>query len=173
MGATMTFIENATQKVVLFFVRVGVQLLFFALSVALLAGLMLAGLSFDEKQYPRTILASGIVATAIFLLQVLGVPVLKWASQFFKTAPLVAPVCELGTQQPRRKSFGMMCKTAIVGVATHYAAIIIGVSFGGVFGAHDDSTWTIVAWLIQQSVVTYGAWVLVDQYRESISIRDC
>ena len=128
---------------------IGIIVGIFAFS-ALLA-FVFAGLSYHSGEYLIAIAATGILATALLVVQTMDRNTFR---------PRV--------WRHRTWSVPTVWNTFIVGVAIHYSAIIIGVSFGAVFSvAENDSAWAIVAVMIQQAVLTRAAWVLVNEYRQS------
>ena len=107
--------------------------------------LVFAGLSYKEGAYLEAIIATGLLATVLLVVQTMDRNSLRLHTWKFRVA----------------------WNTLIVGVAIHYSAIIIGVSFGAVFAPGNDSNWAIVAVSVQQAVLTRAAWVLVNEYRQS------
>ena len=97
------------------------------------------------------IAATGILAMALLAW------CKRWRRNTFRTARLETSNVE------RADSCGIR---SVVGVAIHYSAIIIGVSFGAVFSVAETATAleAIVAVMIQQAVLTRAAWVLVNEY---------
>ena len=114
------------------------------------ATFVFAGVSYAAKEHLGAITATGLLATALLVVQTM----------------------DRNTFRPRTWDFRpwnwrIAWNTLIVGVAIHYSAIIIGVSFGAVFSAENDSGWAIIAVLVQQAVLTRAAWILVNEYRRS------
>lgn len=109
------------------------------------ATFVFAGVSYAAGEHLGAIIATGLLATALLVMQTM----------------------DRNTLRPQTWNWRIAWNTLIVGVAIHYSAIIIGVSFGAVFSAENDSSWAIIAVLVQQSVLTRAAWILVDEYRRS------
>lgn len=107
--------------------------------------LVFAGLSYKEGAYLEAIIATGLLATVLLVVQTMDRNSFRLHTWKFRVA----------------------WNTLIVGVAIHYSAIIIDVSFGAVFAPGNDSNWAIVAVSVQQAVLTRAAWVLVNEYRQS------
>ena len=115
-----------------------------------------AGLSYHKGEYLMAIAATGMLATLLLVVQTMD------RSTFM--IPLRDLILRLRNLQTVRTAWN----TFVVGVAIHYSAIFIGVSLGTVFSvAENDSTWAIVAVIVQQAVLTRAAWVLVNEYRQS------
>ena len=114
---------------------------------------VLAGLSYAGGNQLGAIIATGLLAMGLLVVQTMDRNAL-W-SRTWKNA--------FRPRTWKRVSWN----TLIVGVAIHYSAIIIGVSFGEVFTPANDSNWAIVAVSVQQAVLTRAAWVLVNEYRQS------
>ena len=110
-----------------------------------------AGLSYHSGEYLIAIAATGILATALLVVQTMDRNTIRpqvWSHRTWRLRTV--------------------WNTFIVGVAIHYSAIIIGVSFGAVFSVSENSSaWAIVAVMVQQAVLTRAAWVLVNEYRQS------
>ena len=104
-----------------------------------------AGLSYAEGDYLGAIVATGMLAVALLTIQTVN------RNSF-----------RIRAWNPR-----MVGRTLVVGVAIHYSAMIISVSFGAVFSAKDGSTGGTIAVLVQQAVLTGAAWILVNQFRQS------
>ena len=109
------------------------------------AAFVFAGLSYDTGDYSAAIGATGMLATALLALQM-------WRQI---------------TLRPRAWNLRIAINTIVVGVAIHYSAIIIGVSFGAVFSPNSGSIEAITAVLVQQAVLTRAAWILVNEYSRS------
>ena len=110
-----------------------------------LAAFIFAGLSFDNDDYSAAIGATGMLAIALLTVQM-------WRQITFR---------------PKTWNLRTAINTMIVGVAIHYSAIIIGVSFGAVFSPNGGSVDAITAVLVQQAVLTCAAWILVNEYSRS------
>lgn len=82
-------------------------------------------------------------------------------------ALLVVQTMDRNTFRPHSWNLRIPWNTIIVGVAIHYSAIIIGVSFGAVFSVDGNNGWAVVAVLVKQAVLTRAAWILVNEYRQS------
>lgn len=108
-----------------------------------------AGLSYSEGDHLGAIVATGMLAISLLAMQTVN----RNAFRIRAWKPRVAG------------------KTVIVGVAIHYSAMIIGVSFGAAFSAKDGSTGGIIAVLVQQAVLTGAARILVNQFRQSDAVR--
>ena len=125
---------------------------FFAMALFIyiaLATFMFAGLSYAGGNQLWAIIATGMLSAALLLLQAVVMNVFR------------RPI----TWKPR-----IAGKTAVVGVAIHYSAMIIGVSFGAAFSEKSGSIGGIIAVLIQQVVLTYASWILVNQFRQSYAV---
>lgn len=109
------------------------------------ATFVFAGVSYAAEEHLGAIIATGLLATALLVVQTM----------------------DRNTFRPRTWNWRIAWNMLIVGVAIHYSAIIIGVSFGAVFSPQKDSGWAIIAVLVQQAVLTRAAWILVDEYRRS------
>ena len=109
------------------------------------ATFVFAGVSYAAEEHLGAIIATGLLAAALLVVQTM----------------------DRNTFRPRTWNLRIAWNMLIVGVAIHYSAIIIGVSFGAVFSVENDSGWAIVAVLIQQAVLTRAAWILVNEYRRS------
>ena len=103
-----------------------------------------AGLSYAGGDQLGAIIATGMLAAALLAVQTVDRNVFRPS-----------------TWSPR-----IAGKTIVVGVAIHYSAMIIGVSFGAVFSAESGSIGGTIAVLIQQAVLTCAAWILVNQFRQ-------
>lgn len=108
-----------------------------------LAAFMFAGLSYHGGDHLAAIAATGMLATALLIVQTV----------------------DRNTFRPRTWNLPIGANTIVVGVAIHYSAIIIGVSFGAVFSPESGSTGAVIAVLAQQAVLTRAAWILVNQFR--------
>ena len=113
--------------------------------VVAVATFVFAGVAYAAEEHLGAIVATGMLATALLVVQTM----------------------DRNTFRPRTWELRITWNTLIVGVAIHYSAIIIGVSFGAVFAAESDSSWAIIAVMVQQAVLTRAAWILVDEYRRS------
>ena len=103
-----------------------------------------AGLSYAGGDQLGAIIATGMLAAALLAVQTVDRNVFR----------------------PRTWNPRIAGKTIVVGVAIHYSAMIIGVSFGAVFSAESGSIGGTIAVLIQQAVLTCAAWILVNQFRQ-------
>ena len=103
-----------------------------------------AGLSYAGGDQLGSIIATGMLAVALLAVQTVDRNVFR----------------------PRTWNPRIAGKTIVVGVAIHYSAMIIGVSFGAVFSAESGSIGGTIAVLIQQAVLTCAAWILVNQFRQ-------
>ena len=103
-----------------------------------------AGLSYAGGDQLGAIIATGMLAVALLAVQTVDRNVFR----------------------PRTWNPRIAGKTIVVGVAIHYSAMIIGVSFGAVFSAESGSIGGTIAVLIQQAVLTCAAWILVNQFRQ-------
>ena len=103
-----------------------------------------AGLSYAGGDQLGAIIATGMLAVALLAVQTVDRNVFR----------------------PRTWNPRIAGKTIVVGVAIHYSAMIIGVSFGAVFSAESGSIVGTIAVLIQQAVLTCAAWILVNQFRQ-------
>lgn len=103
-----------------------------------------AGLSYAGGDQLGAIIATGMLAVALLAVQTVDRNVFR----------------------PRTWNQRIAGKTIVVGVAIHYSAMIIGVSFGAVFSAESGSIGGTIAVLIQQAVLTCAAWILVNQFRQ-------
>lgn len=110
-----------------------------------------AGVSYASEAHLEAIIATGLLAAALLVMQTLDRDTLFRPEAW----------------NPKTWNLKRTWNTLIVGIAIHYSAIIIGVSFGAVFSAENDSGWAIIAVLVQQAVLTRAAWILVDEYRRS------
>ena len=102
-------------------------------------------------------------------------PVVRWrgpvggnhcATGMLAAALLAVQTVDRNVFRPRTWNPRIAGKTIVVGVAIHYSAMIIGVSFGAVFSAESGSIGGTIAVLIQQAVLTCAAWILVNQFRQ-------
>ena len=109
------------------------------------AAFVFAGVSYADEEHFEAIAATGLLATALLVVQTM----------------------DRNTFRPRTWNLRIAWNTLVVGVAIHYSAIIIGVSFGSVFTLENDSGWAVIAVLVQQVVLTRAAWILVNEYRRS------
>lgn len=109
-----------------------------------LATFVFAGLAYDRGDQWEAIIATGVLAATLLALQTV----------------IVNPFRPPPARKPR-----ITGKTVVVGVAIHYSAMIIGVSFGDVFSAGSGNLANIIAVLIKQAVLTYAAWILVNRFR--------
>ena len=105
-----------------------------------------AGLSYAGGDQLGAIIATGMLAVALLAVQTVDRNVFR----------------------PRTWNPRIAGKTIVVGVAIHYSAMIIGVSFGAVFSAESGSIGGTIAVLIQQAVLTCAAWILVNQFRQRL-----
>ena len=121
----------------------GIATTIFVVIVA--ATFVFAGVSYAAEEHFEAIAATGLLATALLVVQTM----------------------DRNTFRPRTWNLRVAWNTLVVGVAIHYSAIIIGVSFGAVFTLENDSGWAVIAVLVQQAVLTRAAWILVDEYRRS------
>ena len=112
--------------------------------VALIA-FVFAGLSYHGDDHLAAIAATGMLAVAL----------------------LVAQTVDRNTFRPRNWNLPIAANTIVVGVAIHYSAIIIGVSFGSVFAAESISIGATTAVMSHQAALTRAAWILVNQFRAS------
>ena len=138
--------------------------------VAATATFAFAAVSYDAEDHFLAISATGLLAASILVAQTMN-------RDLFRPRDLkswVAQTMDSDLFRPRnwksctnRKRFRTAVNTLFVGMAIHYSALIIGVSFGAVFSAESGSNGGIVAVLIQQAVLTRAAWVLVNEYRRS------
>ena len=113
--------------------------------VIVVATFVFAGVSYAAEAHLEAIVATGLLAAGLLVVQTM----------------------DRNTFRPRTWNLRIAWNTLTVGVAIHYSAIIIGVSFGAVFSAENDGSWSIIAVLVQQAVLTRAAWILVDEYRRS------
>ena len=88
------------------------------------------------------------------------------ATGMLAVALLAVQTVDRNVFRPRTWNPRIAGKTIVVGVAIHYSAMIIGVSFGAVFSAESGSIGGTIAVLIQQAVLTCAAWILVNQFRQ-------
>ena len=140
-------IKTAAMRVLEFIKAVAIGL--FA-SVALIA-FVFAGVSYESGDLLIAIVTTGVLATALLVVQTTNRNTLQ---------PRTWP-------RPRYWILRIPWNTLIVGVAIHYSAIIIGVSFGAVFSVEGNDGWAVVAVLVKQAVLTRAAWILVNEYRQS------
>lgn len=147
LGLDKASIKKVATEMIAPAVKVIVELIAFVVGVFVLALLMWAGLAFHWKDYLGAMLAAGIVAIVFTVVQMV--------------------IWKLTTRVTQRNSIGKKFNNFIVCVALHYAAIMVGVSFGGVLATDNNSPWGFVVWLIQQTVLSYVACVLAAEYRKS------
>lgn len=112
-----------------------------------LAAFVFAGVSYESGEHLIAIVTTGLLAMALLVVQTM----------------------DRNTLRPRTWRLRIPWNTIIVGVAIHYSAIIIGVSFGAVFSVDGNNGWAVVAVLVKQAVLTRAAWILVNEYRQSNS----
>ena len=125
-------------------IRIAERLLFVMPFVLIaLAAFMFAGLSYYGGDYLAAIATTGMLALALLIVQTV----------------------DRNTFRPRTWNLPIAANTVVVGVAIHYSAIIIGVSFGAVFSPESGSIGAVIAVLAQQVVLTRAAWILVNQFR--------
>ena len=131
-----------------------------ALAWGLVAGVYLAVLIFADASFNEAltwagILATGGLSTVLLVAQVGGWDIFQpktWARKIKCSKPQTAAA------------------TLVVGIATHYAAIMFGVSSATVFSIENENIWSIVAVGIQQIVLTSASWLLVNAYRRSNAV---
>lgn len=116
-----------------------------------LAIFILAGLSYASGDHLSTIVATAVLAMALLVIQT------RDRNTFWSLTWL----------RPSTWLRRIVLNTLTVGVAIHYSALIIGVSFGAVFSEEETSAWAMVAVLVKQAVLTRAAWILVNEYRKS------
>ena len=116
-----------------------------------LTAFIFAGISYASGDRLTAIVTTGALATALLVVQTRDRNTL-WS---------------LAWLRPSTWFRRIVLNTLIVGVAIHYSALIIGVSFGAVFLEEGTSFWAIVAVLAKQAVLTRAAWILVNEYRKS------
>lgn len=102
------------------------------------------GMQYEKKEFLQAIAGAGSIALALTILQYLASP-----------------------RAGRRKDLVTFWHILVIGVATHYSAIMIGVSFGSLISSRNGIDWNAVAVLIQQFVLNYAAWVLFNQYLQT------
>ena len=130
-------------------------------SVAL-AAFIFAGVSYASGENLRAIATTGVLAMALLVVQTMDRNTLRPRAWPRLRDWLRLPIWLRSHASILRIAWN----TLIVGVAIHYSAIIIGVSFGTVFSA-EGNVWEILAVLVKQAVLTRAAWVLVNEYRQS------
>ena len=125
-------------------IRAAARLLFVvSFAYTALIAFMFAGLSYHGGDHLAAIAATGMLAVALLIVQ----------------------TTDRNTFRPRTWNLPIAANTIVVGVAIHYSAIIIGVSFGAVFATESGSIGAIIAVMAQQAVLTRAAWILVNQFR--------
>ena len=110
-----------------------------------LAAFVFAGVSYASGEHLRAIATTGLIAMALLVVQTM----------------------DRSTFRPSTWTLRIPWNTLFVGVAIHYSAIIIGVSFGAVFSVEGNNVWAMAAVLVKQAVLTRAAWILVNEYRKS------
>lgn len=121
------------------------------LAYVALVAFVFAGVSYESGDHLIAIVTTGVLAAALLVVQTTDRNTFR---------PSTWP-------RPRDWILRIPWNTLIVGVAIHYSAIIIGVSFGAVFSDEGNDGWAIVAVLVKQAVLTRAAWILVNEYRKS------
>ena len=127
------------------------------LAVVIAAVVIFASISYDEEQYWKAIVSTGFVSALLLAVQTVGATTWQLHTWNLKTG----------------------FQTIIVGLATHYSALAIGVSFGNVYvqetsiadKCNNDGN---LAWfgpdmfavLAMQLVLTGAAFILVHQFRQ-------
>lgn len=101
---------------------------------------------------------------------------LLWAiitTGMLSVALLVIQTANRNVFRSRTWNTWVVGKTAVVGVSIYCSAMNIGVSsYGDVFSAaSDNNVGGMIAVLIQQAVLTCGAWILVKQFIQSDTVR--
>lgn len=114
-----------------------------------------AAVSYDAEDHLLAISATGLLAASILVAQTMD-------RNLFRPRNLKSWI--------NRKRFRTAVNTLFVGMAIHYSALIIDVSFGSAFSAESGSNGGIAAVLIQQAVLTRAAWILVNEYRRSNTV---
>lgn len=121
----------------------------------LLAWIMLvlfffAGISYGEKQYWVAIVSMGAISIILLAVQTASTNTLKPGTWNWRTA----------------------IPTSVVGLATHYSALVIGVSFvGASYRQEINFTWDIIAVLVVQGVLTSAACILVNRFRQRDAVQ--
>ena len=127
------------------------------LAVVIAAVFVFASISYDEGQYWKAIVLTGFVSALLLVVQTVGATTWQLRTWNLKTG----------------------FQTIIVGLATHYSALAIGVSFGNVYvqetsiadKCNNDGN---LAWfgpdmfavMAMQVVLTGAAFILVHQFRQ-------
>ena len=127
------------------------------LAVVIAAVVVFASISYDEEQYWEAIVSTGFVSALLLVAQTVGATTWQLRTWNLKTG----------------------FQTIIVGLATHYSALAIGVSFGNVYvqetsiadKCNNDGN---LAWfgpdmfavMAMQVVLTGAAFILVHQFRQ-------
>ena len=114
-----------------------------------------AGVSYDEKRYLAAIVTTGLLSAGLLAAQTF---VLAWQT----VGKNIWKPC---TWKPRTWNLRATFQTIVVGLATHYSALVIGVSFGGVYSQEGNIAWDLAAVLVMQAVLTYAACILVNRFR--------
>lgn len=127
-----------------------------AMAIGLLASVAVAAFVFAGESYESRDRLSAIVTTGLLAMALLVVQTTDWKTLHPRA-----------WHWPRDWNLRRALKTLIVGVAIHYSAMIIGVSFGAVFSEEGTSVWPMVAVLVKQTILTGAAWILVNEYRKS------
>ena len=119
------------------------------LAGVLLAVFVFAGVSYDEKQYLEAIVSTAVISVILLAVQTVN----------------------KNTFHPHTWNLWTTFLTIIVGLATHYSALVIGVSFGGVYSQDSSIAWDLTALLVMQTVLTSAAYILVGQFQRSNAAR--
>lgn len=125
-----------------------------ALAWGSFAGLYVAVLIFVGESWIKTpswpaILAIGGLATGLVVAQVVAQ---------VRGRSIAWP--QTNMRKVKRNKLQTVATALVVGIVIHYSAIIIGVSSAIVFWIENGDKWAIVAVLIQQAVLTGGAWLM-------------
>lgn len=122
-----------------------------------LAVLVLVGESWIKTPSWPAILAIGGLASGLVVVQVVA---------HIRGQSIDWP--QTSTRKVKRNKFQTVATALVVGIAMHYSAIIIGVSSAIVFWIQNGDKWAIVAVLIQQAVLTSGAWLMFGEHLQKL-----
>ena len=140
-------------------------------AVVAVAFFVSAGILYGENQYWETIVLMGLLSMFLLAVQMALLAVQTGGKNILK-----------------RRTWNLWNLRAtiliiVVGLSTHYSALVIGVSFGGVYSqatsvadkcsiSGGPAWWPdIIAVLIMQAVLSSAACILIDQFRQSNAVR--
>ena len=110
-----------------------------------LAAFVFAGAAYIEERFLDVIVINGLLSAVLLAVQTL-------------------------TFQPRTWNLRTTILTIVVGLSTHYSALIVGVSYVGAYQQGKNAE-DLIAVLVMQAVLTGAACIMVYQFQRNNAVR--